>query len=111
MQGEDTPDDKMPDNDNRKIGRGVIGAVMMQGFTAVGTCVIDLEVLPKQRTFAALGTALREPPPHGMRYIATWPVGDHYRHGKQLVLAQLKVDDGGRSPCARRPGQLGVGSN
>src|SRR5262245_35638782 len=101
MHGEHTADDEMSDNDNGEIGRGVIGTVMMQVLAAMGTCVGDLEVLPKQLTFAALRTALRKATPHGLHYIAARPVGDHYRHEQQMLLAHLNVDEP-IDPGARR---------
>jgi hypothetical protein len=54
--------------------------VMMQCLSALRACVIDFEVLPKQRASAALGTALRKAAPHGKRQVTARPVGDYYRH-------------------------------
>src|SRR5439155_17851491 len=71
----------MPDDQDREIGRRVVGAVVMQGLTAHRARVTHLEVPPEQSTLAAAGAALREPTQHRAHEIARRPgylvISDH----------------------------------
>src|SRR5688500_10003818 len=47
----------MPDNDNGEIGRGVIGAMVMQRLAAICAMVLDLQIAAEHPAFATGRTA------------------------------------------------------
>ena len=48
LDGQNEAHHDMAHDDNREVGRRVVGAVMVQGLAAMGTIVRDLEVAAKQ---------------------------------------------------------------
>jgi hypothetical protein len=99
VQRQDTTDHEMPNNDDGEVCRGIVGTMVMQSLSAVRTAVIHLQILPEQRSLAALRAVLRKAAAHGLQDGATRPVGDLYGHGPYMALEHSKVHE------ASDPGQ------
>ena len=86
LEGEDAPDDEMADDQDGKVGRRVVGAVVVEGLAARGTGVPGLEVAAEQGPLAALGSALDEAAQHGPRQVARRMAGGGlvFDHGSEI---------------------------
>jgi hypothetical protein len=49
-------DDHMADNDNREVGRGIIGTMMVKGFATMRTVIAHLQIAREKRADAACWT-------------------------------------------------------
>lgn len=66
----DRADDDVADDEHGKVGGGVVGALMMQLFAALGAGVGDLEVAGVERALAARRACLVEAALHGLPGVA-----------------------------------------
>src|SRR6056297_830372 len=75
---------KVPDDQDRQIGRAVIGARMTQILAADRACVAQLEIALEDRTAAAIGAFARKPFAQGGPKLAVGLVGGGIAHGGGL---------------------------
>src|SRR5437016_9998388 len=73
LEREYAADNEVADDQDRKVGRRVVGAVVMQRLAAARAAVPDLEISPEQAALAAAGAALREAAQHRAHEIARRP--------------------------------------
>lgn len=95
-------DQEFADDENREIGRRIVGAVVMKFFAALRTLVRDLQIAPEQSLAAAIRAAQAGTQKHGGERASAWrlisgeafhrqnqhtgwPVGSRTRYARQVV--------------------------